>query len=232
MGNFIQSRCVHGNLVIVTASAESQAIVGLDKQTGSEVWRQEAEGLDGMWGTPTLVKIDANRTDLVMSVAKEIWGLNPENGRLRWWCETNAADQAHSSAVYSERVVYAFTGRGGGSAAVEAGGQGDVTASKIKWTGKDTARFGSPVIHGSSVYLIGNGIVKAIDRETGETFKQLRLRGARGSARSMFGSLDYCSPVIAGDRLYYLKGNGQMFVSCRWATKLSQLAVNDRDDRQ
>ena len=40
------SPVVHGDLVIITASAESQAIVGLDKQTGKEVWRQEAEQLD------------------------------------------------------------------------------------------------------------------------------------------------------------------------------------------
>jgi hypothetical protein len=123
-------------------------------------------------------------------------------------------------------MVFAFTGRGGGSAAVEVGGKGDVTETMLKWTGKDTARFGSPIVYQSKVYLVGNGIVKAIDRETGETVDQLRLKGARRGGPGMFGSLDYCSPVIAGDMLYYLKGNGQMFVMSL-GDKLEQLAVND-----
>jgi outer membrane protein assembly factor BamB len=220
------SPVVHGDLVIVTASAESQAIVGLDKKTGKEVWRQEAEGLDGMWGTPTLIKVDDSRTDLVMSVAKEIWGLNPENGKLRWWCDASGAEQAHTSAVSSDGVVFAFTGRGGGSAAVEVGGKGDVTESNLKWTGKDTARFGSPIVHQSKVYLVGNGVVKAIDRETGKSVDQIRLKGSRRGGGGMFGSLDYCSPVIAGDHLYYLKGNGQMFV-LSVGDELRQVAVND-----
>ncbi len=100
----------YGDLVIVTASAESQAIVGFDKQSGKEVWRQEAKGLDGMWGTPVLVRVDDNRTDLVMSVAKEVWGLNPETGKLRWFCDASGADQAHSSAIASDGVVFAFIG--------------------------------------------------------------------------------------------------------------------------
>ena len=75
------SPILYDDLLIVTASAESQSVVGLNKKTGEVVWRQEASGLDGMWGTPTLVKIDNNRTDLVLSVPKEMWGLNPVTGK-------------------------------------------------------------------------------------------------------------------------------------------------------
>lgn len=71
------SPVTYNDTVIVTASAESQAIIGFDKTTGQELWRQEAEGLDGMWGTPTLVRMDEGRTDLVMCVAKELWGSIP-----------------------------------------------------------------------------------------------------------------------------------------------------------
>ncbi len=219
------SPVVHGDLVIVTASAEGQAIIGFDKKSGTQVWRQEAEGLDGMWGTPILIKVDENRTDLVMSVAKEIWGLNPETGKLRWWCDATGSEQAHTSAVTNDGVVFAFTGRGGGSVAVEVGGNGDVTESNVKWSGKDTARFGSPVVHKSNVYLVSNGIVKAIDRETGESVGQLRLKGNRKARRGGFGSSDYSSPVISGENLYYQKGNGEMFVIAL-GDELEQKAVN------
>jgi len=73
------SPVIYDEILIVTASAESQAIIGYDKTTGQERWRQEAAGLDGMWGTPTLVKIDEDRTDLVMCVARELWGLEPRS---------------------------------------------------------------------------------------------------------------------------------------------------------
>jgi outer membrane protein assembly factor BamB len=76
---------IHENTLIVTASAESQSIIGFDKETGEKRWQQFASGLDGMWGTPTLVQVDENRTDLVMLVAQELWGLDPRSGRLRWF---------------------------------------------------------------------------------------------------------------------------------------------------
>ncbi|MDC0274540.1 PQQ-like beta-propeller repeat protein, partial [Planctomycetaceae bacterium] len=112
------SPIVYENTVIVTASAESQAIVGLDRETGEELWRQEAKGLDGMWGTPVLVEVDENRTDLVMCVAKELWGLDPSNGKLRWFANATGAQQAYSSVVMDGTRVFAFTGRGGGSIAL------------------------------------------------------------------------------------------------------------------
>ena len=121
------SPIIYKNIVIVTASAESQAIVGLDKTTGKELWRQEAGGLDGMWGTPTLVKVDDNRTDIVMCVAKELWGLDPENGKLRWFADATGAQHAYSSIVANDNRVFAFTGRGGGSIALDVGSSGDIS---------------------------------------------------------------------------------------------------------
>ena len=219
------SPIVHDNLLIVTASAESQAIVGLDKMTGEEVWRQEASGLDGMWGTPTLVKTKNQRTDLVMSVPREIWGLDPATGKLRWYCEATGAEQAHSSLIAAGQILFAFTGRGGGSVAVKAGGEGDVTDSNVIWTGRDSARFGSPVGHKTSIYLVSNGVLNKIDAKTGKRLEQTRLSGGSGRGRSRFGGLAYASPVIAGDHLYYLNGKGEMFVF-ELGEELKQLSIN------
>ncbi len=218
----------HKDLVIVTASAESQAIVGFDKRTGNQVWRQAAKGLDGMWGTPILVKVDDNRTDLVISVAKEVWGLNPETGKLRWFCVASESDQAHSSAIASDGIVFAFSGRNGGSIAVKAGGKGDVTDSHVVWSGSDTASFGTPLVHQSKIYLIGNGVLDVIDRESGSNLQQVRMKSPPGSSRGgggRSGSANYSSPVIAGDKLFYLKGDGEMIVFSL-GDKLEQLSVN------
>ncbi len=218
------SPIVHNDTVIVTASAESQAIIGLDKTSGEELWRQEAEGLDGMWGTPTLVRIDEDRTDLVMCVAKELWGLDPDSGRLRWYADATGAEHAYSSVILQGKRVFAFTGRGGGSIAIDAGGSGDVSQSDTVWTGSETASFASPVRHHSNLYLVSRGVVTMVDEETGQKLSQIRLAGAQQTG-GRFGSLDYPSPVVVGDRMFYLNGSGQMFVFDLGDT-LKQIAVN------
>ena len=226
------SPIIYKNTVIVTASAESQAIIGFDKKTGEELWRQEAKGLDGMWGTPTLVDIDENRTDLVMCVAKEIWGLDPNSGKLRWYANATDAKHAYSSVILDGSRVYAFTGRGGGSIAIDAGGSGDVSESNTIWEGSTTASFASPVQHKSKLYSVSRGVVSVVDAKTGKRVQQLRLKGSQQTGGRM-GSLDYPSPVVVGDRMYYLNGSGQMFV-LTIDGELKQIAVNkvtsDKED--
>ena len=218
------SPIVFGDLVIVTASAESQAIVAFNKDSGKEVWRQEAKGLDGMWGTPTLVSIDENRTDLVMCVAKELWGLDPSNGKLRWFANATGAQHAYTSVVKDGKRVFAFTGRGGGSIAIDAGGTGDISETNTVWTGRDTSRFASPIRVGSKLYLVSNGVLTAVDAKTGDRIEQLRLKGAKQTG-GRFGSLDYPSPIVAGNHLFYLNGSGQMYVF-ELGDKLKQVALN------
>ena len=218
------SPVVYQNMVIVTASAEGQEMIGLDKKTGKEIWRQEAQGLDGMWGTPTFVKIDDERTDLVMCVAKEIWGMDPGTGKLRWFADATGAQQAYSSVVLDGNRIFAVTGRGGGSIALEAGGNGDVSKANTVWTGRDNGSFASPVLYDSKLYSVSRGIVTVIDAGTGERIEQVRIKGGQQTG-GRFGSLDYPSPIVVGDQLFYLNGSGQMFVFDTGET-LKQVAVN------
>ena len=220
------SPIVHDGTVIVTASAESQSIIGLDAETGKEVWRQEAAGLDGMWGTPTLIAINDDRTDLVMCVAKELWGLDPANGKLRWFAKATDAEHAYASAIFDGTRVFAFTGRGGGSVAVDAGGKGDVTSTNTVWNGGDTTAFASAVQHDTGIYLVARNILTRVDAETGKRIGQTRLRGVRATG-GRFGSLDYPSPIVVGDTLYTLNGSGQMFVFALTDDGPEQIAVNE-----
>ena len=218
------SPVLHEDVVIITASAESQAIIGLDKTTGNELWRQEAKGLDGMWGTPSLIKVDDDRTDLVMSVAKELWGLDPNTGRLMWFADASGAKQAYSSLVHNGKRVFAFTGRGGGSVALDVGGRGNVSASNTAWKGSETTSFASPVGRKAKLYLVSRGVLTVIDESSGKKIKQVRLQGVQQTG-GRFGSLDYPSPVVVGDRLFSLNGSGQMFVF-DLSTEAKQVAVN------
>ncbi|MEM7475523.1 MAG: PQQ-binding-like beta-propeller repeat protein [Planctomycetota bacterium] len=216
------SPIVHNNILIVTASAESQSIIGFDVASGKEVWRQEASGLDGMWGTPSIVE-SGDRTELVMCVAGEVWGMDPQTGDLFWYADA-AGQQSYTSVLQNEGRVFAVTGRGGGSIALEAGGSGNVSESKTVWTGRDTASFASPVRHESKMYVIARNIAKVVDTETGKKVEQFRLNGALQTG-GRFGSLDYPSPVVIGDRMFYMNGSGQMYVFAL-GEKTEQIALN------
>jgi len=248
------SPILYKNLLIVTASAESEALVALDKETGKEVWRKEASGFAGTWGTPVLVRVDDQRTDLVIGVPYEVWGFNPETGQFLWYCEAMDTDTYCSSIVPGSGVVYGIEGRGGGSIAVRVGGEDDVSKTHVVWSGRDSNRIGTPVLYEGRLYFFSNRIANCIDASTGDEVFQSRLEGGRAPAagggrgapggfgpggfgpggRGGFGGGgfgggmgggDYSSPVIADGKLYFVSRNGDMYV-LKAGNEFEQLAVN------
>jgi len=244
------SPIVYENLVIATASAESEALVALNKETGEEVWRKEAAGFSGTWGTPVLVDWGGGRTDLVLAVPFEIWAFNPDDGKLRWYCESVPSDSMCSSALAHEGVVYAMESgpRGGGTVAVRAGGEGDVTNSHVIWKGNDRSRIATPVFHEGRLYWVNNRIVNCVDAKTGQRVYEQRLSGAspaasggqggsprRGPQGGGFGGgrggsapgggADYSSPVIADGKIYYVTRSGECFV-LQAGAEFAELARN------
>ncbi len=176
------SPIVHENLLVVAAGAEARAVVGLDKNTGKELWRSESDSLGNVWGTPAVSKVDESRTDIVIGAPYEIWGINPATGKLRWFCNALASDSFNSSVVVTDATIYASEGgrSGGGSIAVKTGGKGDVTASNVAWKASDSSRFASPLLYEGRLYLISSGI-KCISAVDGKEIFQARLQaGAAG----------------------------------------------------
>jgi outer membrane protein assembly factor BamB len=234
------SPIVFEKTLIVCAGPESGAVVGLDKTTGKELWRADADTLGNVWGTPVAVKVDDSRTDIVLGAPGEIWGLNPENGKLKWYCEAMQSDQFNSSVVASDGVVYAIEGRGGGSIAVKVGGKDDVTKSNVVWSGRDSSRFGTPVVYEGRIYFFSNGIANCIDAKTGEKIYQSRMQGGRaagapggdgppGGGRpgrgGRGGGSDYSSAVLADGKIYYTTRSGDTHV-LKAGTTFEELAVN------
>jgi hypothetical protein len=173
------SPVLYQDVLIVNGSAESEALVGLDKKTGKQLWRQEAAGLSGVWATPVLVPINDQRTDLVIGVPNEIWGLNPLTGKLVWYCEGVPTDSVRASLAVKDDIVFFSEGRGG-TVAVQAGGKGDVSATHVKWRTRDGGGIGTPILHDNKLYLFGNRMVRVVDVANGETLQQLRLQPGGG----------------------------------------------------
>lgn len=235
------SPLIHENLLIVPAAIENHAIVALDKKTGKEVWKQEAEGFGATWGSPILVK-GKDRTELVIGVPYEIWSLNAANGKLLWYSEAIGSNSMCSSVVENDGVIYAIeSGPGGGGAvAVKAGGKGDVSKSHVVWQTRDRSRVGTPIAHKDRLYWVSSGVANCVNATNGERIYQKRLqsnrssddddRGGRGR-RGGRGGQDYSSPILADGKIYYARRSGEVYV-VKVGDEFEQLAVNRFDSSE
>jgi hypothetical protein len=227
------SPILHKNLVIVPAFVESRTIYALDQETGEVVWKQQADGFESTWGTPVLAQAE-NRTELIIGVPYEIWSLNPDTGKLLWFCDGPASSSMCSSVIVDQGVVYAVESGpgGGGSVAVRLGGKDNVNDTHVLWTGSDRSRIGTPVIHDGRMYWVSSGVINCIDIKTGKRVYQERLASGAGGSSSgggnrggRRGGQDYSSPVVAGGKLYYVRRSGQTHV-VKLGEKFEQVATN------
>jgi outer membrane protein assembly factor BamB len=249
------SPILYKDLVIVAAASESTAIVALDKKTGKEVWRQEGEGLQSTWGTPVLADGGEGKQDLVMAVPGELWGMNPDTGKLRWYAEGSQSRNICCSAVADGGVAYVVGGRDGGSMAVRAGGKGDARESQMLWSNNSRGGIGTPVVADGLLYSITGGVITCLDAETGKQVYEKRLAApstpappsqtdgetkvqgfgrpgeyaqAGGNSRGGGGGFrqqDYSSPVIADGKLYFVRRGGDVYVLAT-GREFMPLAVN------
>lgn len=214
------SPVLFGDLVIVNASVESDSLVALNKLTGKEVWR--AGGIKESWNTPLLVAAPGGKTELIVAIMGKVLGLDPASGQQLWACDTDIAWYMVPSLVASEGVVYCIGGRSGGSLAVRAGGQGDVTETHRVWTGRKGSNVSSPIVHAGHLYWMNeNGIAFCAEAASGKVLYEERLERA--------GQI-YASPVLAGGNLYCTSRSGRTFVIAA-RPEFEQLAANDLSDR-
>ena len=194
------SPILYKNVVIINASEEGHAIVALDKKTGKEAWRATGDALEYSFGTPVLAE-NAGRTDLVFSVPGELWGLNPDTGKLRWFAETGLPGNIAPSVIAGDGMVFAFGGFPQlGALAVRLGGKGDVTKTHIAWTSRNSSYIPTPVLHEGRLYVVSDaGFATCLDAKTGELVYKERLPGASAVGR---GKPFYASPVLAGGTIF------------------------------
>ena len=204
------SLLLHGNRLIVNASEESQAIFALDKKTGKEIWKTEASSLELAYSTPALVKIDDKRTDLVVAVPSEVWGINPDNGKLVWFVETSLTDNLSPSVNVVGNMIYVFGGyRSKGSLAIKTGGKGDITESHTQWTSRTTSYVATPVHCKNRLYWIDDkGLYHCLDATNGESIVRERMPFESGGR----GRPVYSSPISVNDKIYLQTRTNGLYV--------------------
>tara|TARA_R110002073_G_scaffold43606_6_gene121613 strand:+ start:3809 stop:5062 length:1254 start_codon:yes stop_codon:yes gene_type:complete len=186
------------NSVIVNAAEESRAIIALDKATGKEIWRQDADMLELTYGTPRIITRPDSEPELVISVPGEIWSMNPRTGKLRWYCESPMTGNVTPSVIVDGDTVYSFGGyRASGSIAVKLGGKDDVTDSHVQWTNRSSSYVATPLLQDGRFYWIDDrGIAYCTSAKDGEVIYKSRVDDLES------GRPVYASPVLIGKNIY------------------------------
>ncbi len=198
------SLILYKDTVVVNASEEGRSVIGLDKSTGKQLWRAEGSAMELAYGTPALVRVSDERTDLVLAVPGEVWGLNPDTGKLQWFAEHQLTGNICPSIVADGDKVFVFGGfRSAGSLALRAGGEKDVTQSHTLWTSRNSSYVATPVLYEGHLYWINDsGQAFCVLAENGELVYRERVAEIKSGGRPV-----YASPVVA---------NGKIYVQTRW----------------
>lgn len=191
------SLMLSGNALIVNASEESRSLRALDKLTGKELWKSEAETLELSYSTPTLAKTAEGREDLVVAIAQEVWGLNPESGKLRWFVQTEIAGNVSPTPIVDGDVIYITGGRPVASHAIRVGGKGDMTSSNVLWTSRSGSYVATPLLHDGHLFWFDDRGQAFCQRSSdGEIVYRERVPELSG------GRPVYSSPVLADGKIF------------------------------
>ena len=240
------SPIVYKDFVIVNASDESRAIYALDKKSGSQIWKAEGDTLESTYSTPVLVNRNGGAQDLVLGVTQELWGLNPDTGKLRWYALHNLPGTMSPGVIVGSDALYVFGGFPvQGSAAFKSGGKGDVTESNKLWSKNDSSYIPTPILHEGRLHVINDGgFAMCMDAKTGESIYRERVMessggggpggpggggpgrgGPGGGRRGGGGKPFYASPVLVGNKLYCVSRKNGTFVLDA-GPQFKKLAVN------
>ncbi|NDB77234.1 MAG: serine/threonine protein kinase, partial [Verrucomicrobia bacterium] len=205
------SPVLYKNTVIVTASEEAHAVVVLDKATGKEVWKATGSALEYVFNTPVLAGSDT-QPELMLALPDELWALNPDNGKLRWFAATGLPGNIAPSVVVGEGVVFAFGGFPQlGAVAYRTGGRGDVGQTHQLWITRNSTYIPTPVLREGRLYVVTDqGFALCLDAKTGEEVFKERLPGASATGRG--GKPFYASAVLAGGNVYAVSRRNGTFV--------------------
>jgi outer membrane protein assembly factor BamB len=221
------SPVIYKDLVIHNFGPHAKSfLVALNKTNGEEVWKHdEYKGADyfGSWSTPIVAKT-GDRTELLVSWPAVVKGYEPETGKFLWSSkglekEGGADRLTYTSALASEKYVFAAAGYGGAAIGVKTGGSGDVTETHRLWrAAKNPQRIGSGVILGDFAYVVNEPGVVCIDLKTGKQVWDKNIAGGSWS-----------SIVHSGGTLYLTSQRGETMVFAANPKEYEEIALNKLD---
>jgi outer membrane protein assembly factor BamB len=213
------------HLLIFSCDADSDPFVAaLAADTGQVQWkvpRQTDAEKNFSFSTPTLITVDGQR-QVISPGSTAVCAYDPLDGRELWRVRYRGYSVV-PRPVFGEGLLYVCTGFDTPSllAIRVAGARGDVTDSHVEWeVNRGVPNTPSVILDNDRLYMVSDrGVASCLDARSGQTVWQQRL-GGNFSA----------SPIIAGDRLYFLNEAGKTFV-VRADDHYQLLAENDLQEQ-
>jgi outer membrane protein assembly factor BamB len=199
---------------------DAQFVTALDRKTGNTVWRTDrttdygdldSDGkpkLDGdlrkAYGTPS-VMVAEGRAHLVSIGSRAAFAYDARTGQELWTIRHDDFNASSPPLHYKGHAILNTGSRGANLLSVRLGEatRGDVSESHVVWNRpKGNSDLSAPVLVGNRIYSVANnGVVTAVDADSGEEVWQGRIDGAFTA-----------SPIVAGDRIYFCNEAGDCFV--------------------
>ena len=216
------SPVLYEDLIILQCDHEPGAyLLALDRRTGDERWKVDrGRGLRS-FSTP-LVVAGPDGAELIVNASEGLDAYDPSTGTWLW--HTGGHNEYPIAAATYDDNGTLYTGRGhraGPYMAIRLGGRGDVDESHVAWRVPTGAPYISSLLYYEGlIYMAnGNGIVTAVDAETGRRVWQDRVGGI------------YSASPVAGDGKVYLFSETGETVVLQAGRELHILQRNDLGER-
>ena len=174
-------------------------LLALDLRTGRTAW-EARRPVGGSWATPVIARPDG-RLELLTCADPFVMAHNPDDGTELWRAHLLTGDVA-PSPVWHDGLAFAVN-TGAVLAAIRMGGSGDVTDTRVAWTGEDgLPDIVSPLTDGRIVLLCTtDGFLSAYAVADGRLLWQHEMERRINA-----------SPSLVGDRVYLLDAKGVMHI--------------------
>jgi outer membrane protein assembly factor BamB len=225
-----------GRVIIAVYQSGDSYLVAFDLNSGNVAWKEQRQyevprENDNSYCTPQIVSI--NGKDVIVSWgADHLTGHDAANGKLLWeYSGFNAQNQSNwrtiASAVATDRIAVVPYGRGDWLVGIRLDGAGGDIAKSRAWekSGRQSsADVPTPAIRDGKVYLLTDaGQIDCLALETGDGLWSATLP----KNRNRF----YASPVLAGNKMYCAREDGDVFVGEVSDAGYQQLAANQMGER-
>ena len=203
------------SLVLVSADNKGGgAIAGLDRSTGSVLWKQ-ARPKTPNYASPIVLRA-AGREQLVLTGCDLVSAFDPDSGKKVWEIE-GATTECVTSTVTDGELVFTSGGYPKNHvSAVRADGSGEVV-----WEKNTRVYVPSMLVHDGYLYAVGDaGIAMCWRSDSGKEIWKQRLGGTFTA-----------SLVLVGDHLLATNESGRTFVFKANPTAFEPVAENDLGDQ-
>ena len=216
------SPVLHEDLIILQCDHETGAyLLALDRRTGAERWKADRGPALRSYSTP-LVVAGPERSELVVNSYAGLDGYDPSTGEWLWHADGHNEYPVAAATYDDDGMVYTSRGhRAGPYMALRLGGRGVVDESHVAWRVPTGAPYISSLLYYEGlVYMAnGNGIVTAVDADTGRRVWQDRV-----------GGIFSASPAAGDGKVYLFSETGETVV-LQAGRELEILQRNDLGER-